>query len=183
VKLLRIGETTLEIIDGSITDLAVDAIVNAANARMLGGGGVDGAIHAAAGPQLREAAAAYPELRPGVRCEVGQVKVTAGFLLPSRHVLHTVGPIWWGGQHGEPEQLASCYRNSLALVSPLELRSIAFPAISAGVYGYPNDEAAEIAVGEVVEFAKGHDRTLRVVFSCFGAEMVQHYEDALGRSE
>ena len=175
----RIRETSIELIDGSITDLAVDAIVNAANSTLAGGGGVDGAIQAAAGPLLREAGLAFPQLRPGVRCEVGQVKVTAGFQLAARHVIHTVGPIWWGGVHGEPELLASCYRNVLAQVHRLELSSLAFPAISAGVYGYPPDQAAEVAVREVVAFAKESDRALRVVFSCFGAEMVRHYEAAL----
>jgi O-acetyl-ADP-ribose deacetylase (regulator of RNase III) len=129
-----------------ITTLKVDAIVNAANERMLGGGGVDGAIHRAAGPELLDACRRVPEVRPGVRCPTGEARITPGFQLPARYVIHTVGPIWRGGEVGEPALLAACYRNSLALAKAHTLRTIAFPAISCGVYGYPIERAAQIAV-------------------------------------
>ncbi|MFT3922098.1 MAG: O-acetyl-ADP-ribose deacetylase [Myxococcales bacterium] len=139
----------LEIVLGDITQLAVDAIVNAANERMLGGGGVDGAIHRAAGPQLLEACRLLPEASPGVRCPTGEARLTQGFALPARHVIHTVGPIWEGGSRGEPELLASCYRSCLALVREHGFRSVAFPAISCGVYGYPHEAACRVAVQEI----------------------------------
>src|SRR5688572_3091798 len=120
----------IEVVQGDITTLDVDAIVNAANERMLGGGGVDGAIHRAAGPQLLEACRDVPEVRPGVRCPTGEARMTPGFRLPAHYVIHTVGPVWRGGTHGEPGLLASCYRNSLALARQHGIRSIAFPAIS-----------------------------------------------------
>src|SRR5512132_1709701 len=123
------------VVQGDITRQAVDAIVNAANERMLGGGGVDGAIHRAAGPQLLEACRRIPEVRPGVRCPTGEVRLTPGFALPARFVIHTVGPVWGGGDHGEDALLASCYRNALRLAAENQLQSIAFPAISCGVYG------------------------------------------------
>ena len=138
----------IEIVRGDITTLDVDAIVNAANERMLGGGGVDGAIHRAAGRELYDACFAVAEVRPGVRCPTGQSRITPGFNLAARYVIHTVGPIWRGGGHGEPGLLASCYRSSLELARQHRARSIAFPAISCGVYGYPLDEAAAIAVRE-----------------------------------
>jgi len=138
----------IEIARGDITTLQVDAIVNAANERMLGGGGVDGAIHRAAGRELYEACLAVPEVRPGVRCPTGQSRITPAFNLPARHVIHTVGPIWRGGGHGEAKLLASCYRSAMDLARQHQARSIAFPAISCGVYGYPLDEAAAIAVRE-----------------------------------
>ncbi|MFQ5668753.1 MAG: O-acetyl-ADP-ribose deacetylase [Candidatus Binatia bacterium] len=147
----------IEVVEGDITQLEVDAIVNAANERMLGGGGVDGAIHRAAGPELLAACRAVPEVRPGVRCPTGEARITPGFALPARHVIHTVGPVWKGGGAGEPALLASCYRNSLALAATHKLRSIAFPAISCGVYGYPAEKAAAIAVREVSDFLAKHD--------------------------
>ncbi len=134
---------------GDITLIRVDAIVNAANEAMLGGGGVDGAIHAAAGPALLEACRAIPELRPGVRCPTGEARVTPGFDLPARLVIHTVGPIWQGGAYGERERLAACYRNVLALCVTHQVRSVAFPAISCGVYRFPVPEACAIAVREI----------------------------------
>jgi O-acetyl-ADP-ribose deacetylase (regulator of RNase III) len=139
----------VEVIRGDIASLEVDAIVNAANERMLGGGGVDGAIHRAAGRRLYEVCLAIPEVRPGVRCPTGQSRITPGFNLAARHVIHTVGPVWRGGSHGEAELLASCYRTALALALQHQVRSIAFPAISCGAYGYPLDQAAAIAVREV----------------------------------
>ncbi len=145
-------EPGLHVVRADITTLDVDAIVNAANERMLGGGGVDGAIHRAAGPALYDACLAVPELRPGVRCPTGEARITPGFLLPARHVMHTVGPVWHGGTHGEPELLARCYRNTLALAREHELTSLAFPAISCGVYGYPLEQAARIAVREARAF-------------------------------
>lgn len=128
-----------------ITRLTLDAIVNAANRALLGGGGVDGAIHRAAGPRLLEACRMLPEVTPGVRCPPGEVQITPGFDLPARHVIHTVGPVWRGGGHDEPARLAACYRNALQLAREHGLRSIAFPAISCGAYGYPPELAAEVA--------------------------------------
>ena len=139
----------IKIVQGDITTLAVDAIVNAANQVMLGGGGVDGAIHRAAGPELYEACLKVPEVRPGVRCPTGEARITPGFKLPAKFVIHTVGPVYRDGFHGEPEKLAACYRNSLALAAENGCKSIAFPCISTGIYGYPKEEAAKIAVREV----------------------------------
>ncbi len=155
----------IKIIQGDITTLAVDAIVNAANQVMLGGGGVDGAIHDAAGDELFEACLKVPEVRPGVRCPTGEARITPGFKLPAKFVIHTVGPVYRDGQHGEPEKLASCYRNSLSLAVENGCQSIAFPCISTGIYGYPKEAAAQIAVREVkaflaaknAEIAKGED--------------------------
>ena len=142
----------IKIIKGDITTLSVDAIVNAANQVMLGGGGVDGAIHRAAGRELYEACLKVPEVRPGVRCPTGEARITPGFKLPAKFVIHTVGPVHRDGQHGEPEKLAACYRNSLALAAENGCKSIAFPCISTGVYGYPIEDAAKIVVREVREF-------------------------------
>jgi len=163
----------IAIIDGDITALAVDAIVNAANRTLLGGGGVDGAIHRAAGRELREACA-----RLG-GCDTGEAKITPGFRLPARYVIHTVGPVWGGGEAREDLLLASCYRNSLALALAHDLKSIAFPAISTGAYGFPADRAARIAVTTVLETL--HDRTSieHVTFCCFGSESRRHHEAAL----
>ena len=142
----------IKIIQGDITTLAVDVIVNAANQVMLGGGGVDGAIHYAAGDELYEACLKVPEVRPGVRCPTGEARITPGFKLPAKFVIHTVGPVYRDGQHGEPEKLAACYRNSLTLAAENGCQSIAFPCISTGIYGYPKEEAAQIAVREVHAF-------------------------------
>ena len=142
----------IKIIQGDITTLAVDAIVNAANQVMLGGGGVDGAIHRAAGPELYKACLKVPEVRPGVRCPTGEARITPGFKLPAKYVIHTVGAVYRDGQHGEPEKLAACYRNSLALAAENGCKSIAFPCISTGIYGYPKEEAAKIAVREVRDY-------------------------------
>ncbi len=142
----------IKIIQDDITTLAVDAIVNAANQVMLGGGGVDGAIHRVAGYELYKACFKVPEVRPGVRCPTGEARITPGFKLPAKFVIHTVGPVYRDGQHGEPEKLAACYRNSLALAAENGCTSIAFPCISTGIYGYPIEDAAKIAVREVREF-------------------------------
>jgi O-acetyl-ADP-ribose deacetylase (regulator of RNase III) len=144
----------LHVVTGDITRQRVDAIVNAANERLLGGGGVDGAIHRAAGPELLEACRAVLEVRPGVRCPTGEARITPGFRLPARFVVHTVGPVWRGGAQVEAELLASCYRESLALAVAHGARSIAFPAISTGIDGYPIEDAAVIAVVETLAFLR-----------------------------
>src|ERR1700754_94245 len=164
---------TFEVIEADITALAVDAIVNAANESLLGGGGVDGAIHRAAGTALLAACRAIPEVRPGVRCPTGEARITPGFALPARFVIHTVGPIWRGGSHGEADLLAACYGNSLKRAQENGVRSIAFPAISAGVYGYPAEAAAAIAMESVRSAAWTPER---VVFCTFGPAMKKIYE-------
>jgi O-acetyl-ADP-ribose deacetylase (regulator of RNase III) len=167
----------LKILRDDITRLEVDAIVNAANRSLLGGGGVDGAIHAAAGPELLVAC------RRIGGCATGEAVITPGFGLPARFVIHTVGPIWRGGKRGEPELLANCYRNSLRLAVEHRLRTIAFPAISTGVYGYPPEKAARVAVREVASFLQA-DRTLReVILVAFQPETSQAYWDAVAAWE
>jgi O-acetyl-ADP-ribose deacetylase (regulator of RNase III) len=170
----------IDIVNADITTLRVDAIVNAANERMLGGGGVDGAIHRAAGPGLLEECRRVPQVRPGVRCPTGEARITSGHDLPAKHVIHTVGPVWHGGSHDEDALLANCYRSSLRLAKDKHVKSIAFPAISTGVYGFPMKRAAEIAVGEVTEFLASHP-DLRVTFCCFGADALEAYREALSK--
>jgi O-acetyl-ADP-ribose deacetylase (regulator of RNase III) len=142
---------SITLLTDDITRLRVDAIVNAANRRLLGGAGVDGAIHRAAGPRLLEACRALPELAPGVRCPTGEARITPGFDLPASHVIHVVGPVWRGGGHDEPALLAACYRNALRLARDHAIGSIAFPAISCGAYGYPAELAAGVARGSLHE--------------------------------
>ena len=163
----------IKIIQGDITTRVVDAIVNSPNQRMLGGGGVDGAIHRAAGPEMYEACLKVPEVRPGVRCPTGEARITPGFNLPAKFVIHTVGPVYRDGRHGEPDLLAACYRNSLALAAENGCKSIAFPCISTGVYGYPIEDAAKIAVREAEEFLshaeaqRRGEEEMEVIFCCF----------------
>jgi len=166
----------IEILETDITTLDVDAIVNAANEALLGGGGVDGAIHRAAGPGLLAECRALPQVRPGVRCPTGEARITGGHRLPARHVIHTVGPVWRGGGSGEAMLLASCYRASLSLADESGGGSIAFPAISCGVYGYPPELAVKIAVREVRDWLGSRDMDSRVVFACFGREMAALYQ-------
>ena len=157
----------------NIVTLAVDAIVNAANTTLLGGGGVDGAIHRAAGPQLLD------ECRALGGCPTGQARITKGYRLPAQHVIHTVGPVWNGGKRGEPALLASCYRESLKLAVAAGVRSIAFPAISCGVYGYPFDQAVRIAVHECAGFVAASTLPEKIVFACFDGAAFNVYEDEL----
>ena len=163
------GTARLEIVVADITVLDLDAIVNAANSSLLGGGGVDGAIHRAAGPDL------VAECRMLHGCKTGAAKITRGHRLPARHVIHTVGPVWQGGGHGEDDLLASCYRASLTLAADHRLASIAFPAISTGIYRFPADRAAGIAVTAVTAALSSAPGLQRVVFCCFAPESAQHH--------
>ncbi|MBU6199823.1 MAG: O-acetyl-ADP-ribose deacetylase [Xanthomonadaceae bacterium] len=172
----------IEIVEADITTLRADAIVNAANETLLGGGGVDGAIHRAAGPRLLAACRALPQVRPNVRCPTGQARITAGFDL-AKFVIHTVGPVWHGGARGEAELLASCYRESLRLARENGVRQIAFPAVSCGVYGYPRDHAAAIAVREVHAWQAANARAPSVIFCCFGAGTCSAYRREIAMAE
>ena len=165
--------TEIEVVEADITTLAVDAIVNAANATLRRGGGVDGAIHRAAGPELQE------ECNTLGGCETGAAKITKGYNLTARHVIHTVGPVWGGGESNEDGLLESCYRSALRLARETGLTTVAFPAISTGVYGFPADRAAHIAVRTVLDETKADDHFDRVVLCCFGAESAQLHKDAL----
>jgi O-acetyl-ADP-ribose deacetylase (regulator of RNase III) len=169
----EIGQTNLEVIVADITTLDVDAIVNAANRSLLGGGGVDGAIHRAAGPELLE------ECRTLGGCDTGFAKITRGYRLKARHVIHAVGPVWAGGGKNEEALLASCYRTALDLAASNRLTSIAYPAISTGVYRFPADLAARIAVGTVAaEIAARRHGMTRVIFCCFAPESADHHKNA-----
>ncbi len=161
----------VKVLEQDITTMKVDAIVNAANTSLLGGGGVDGAIHRAAGPALLEAC------RDLGGCHTGQAKITGGFGLPARYVIHTVGPVWHGGDRQEDQLLASCYRSSLELASAHRLKTVAFASISTGVYGYPLTRAARIAVGEVKKYLQMHDDLEKIYHVCFGPGVYSCYEN------
>jgi len=163
----------IEIVRGDITKLDVDAIVNAANTTLLGGGGVDGAIHRGAGPELLE------ECQTLGGCRPGEAKITRGYRLPARYVIHTVGPIWRGGKRGEPETLANCYRSSLQIAVENGIKTIAFPAISCGAYGYPIPDAAQIALETVRDFVAAADRIDKVTFVLWGDDIFDAYRRLL----
>jgi O-acetyl-ADP-ribose deacetylase (regulator of RNase III) len=168
--------TRLRALQANIVTLSVDAIVNAANSSLLGGGGVDGAIHRAAGPKLLE------ECRSLGGCKVGEAKLTKGYQLPARFIIHTVGPVWRGGKNGEPELLASCYRGSLAIAAKHGMRSIAFPSISTGVYGYPIELAARVAVETVCDVVRKSSKIEEIIFCCFSQNDLDVYESLLPKS-
>jgi O-acetyl-ADP-ribose deacetylase len=172
---------SITVVTADLTRLALDAIVNAANPGLLGGGGVDGAIHHAAGPELLMACRGLPEVTPGVRCPTGEARITPGFHLPARYVIHTVGPVWYGGQSGEAVLLANCYRSSIALTVEHDLQRIGFPAISCGVYGYPPEQAASVAVAALRDVLAVHLH-LDVQLCCFDDRMAAIWQRALNQA-
>lgn len=173
MKTITVAGATIELMEGDITEVSADAIVNAANQTLLGGGGVDGAIHRAGGPSILE------ECRGLGGCRTGEAKVTGAGRLPARYVIHAVGPVWHGGNRGEPELLASAYRASLARAEELGLHSIAFPSISTGAYGYPMEQAAGLALATVIEHLRAGSQLERVIFVLFGQKALAVYEAAL----
>jgi O-acetyl-ADP-ribose deacetylase (regulator of RNase III) len=173
LPLEKVDLTRIDIRIADITTLAVDAIVNAANESLLGGGGVDGAIHRAAGPEL------LAECRALGGCPTGQAKITRGYRLPARHVIHTVGPVWRGGTQGEPALLASCYQQSLLLAVRNGIRTLAFPAISCGIYGYPIAAAARIAIDTTAAFLNRNQTLTEVTFACFNDTILQAFQNAI----
>ncbi|MBW3625388.1 MAG: O-acetyl-ADP-ribose deacetylase [Armatimonadetes bacterium] len=173
----RFGETDFTLVEGDITHQDTDAIVNAANTRLMGGSGVDGAIHRAGGPVIMQECKAY--IREHGSLPVGEAMMTTGGQLHARYVIHTVGPFWHGGEHGEPEKLASCYRNSLRLALDHGLKTVAFPSISTGVYRYPMDRAARIALGTIRDFCEEHSGLEEVRMVLFGEAALKVYEEAL----
>jgi O-acetyl-ADP-ribose deacetylase (regulator of RNase III) len=170
---MDIFQNRLSVIEADITQLDVDAIFNAANSSLLGGGGVDGAIHRAAGPALLK------ECRTLGGCPTGEAKITKGYQLRARHVIHTVGPVWKGGHANEDQLLACCYRNSLTLATQHKLKTIAFPAISTGIYGFPIDRAARIAIGEIGDFLKQDPALEQIILACFGRGVYDSYLTAI----
>jgi O-acetyl-ADP-ribose deacetylase len=170
---MRSATSRIDVVEGDITEQQVDAIVNAANSTLLGGGGVDGAIHRAAGPQL------LAECRTLGGCDTGEAKITKGYDLPAKYVIHAVGPVWNGGNRGEDALLANCYRNSLELAVKHGIKTIAFPAISTGVYHFPLKRATKVAVSEVTQFLENHPQFQRVVFVCFGRDAYDAYRTEL----
>jgi O-acetyl-ADP-ribose deacetylase (regulator of RNase III) len=173
----KVNQSAVELTRGDIVDQDVDAIVNAANSSLLGGGGVDGAIHRAAGPRLRL------ECMTLLGCATGDAKITKGYNLPARHIIHTVGPVWEGGQRGEDELLASCYRRSLEVAVENHVKSIAFPAISTGIYRFPLERATQIAVRETRHFLAQSDAIQKVIFVCFDPRTYELYQAALAADE
>jgi O-acetyl-ADP-ribose deacetylase (regulator of RNase III) len=168
-------QSRIEIIQGDITKISVDAIVNAANKSLLGGGGVDGAIHAAAGRELLK------ECLTLHGCETGQAKITKGYNLPAKYIIHTVGPVWHGGSNNESVLLASCYRNCLKIAVENNIKTIAFPSISTGVYGYPIEEASEIALKEIIHFLADNTSFEKVILVCFGERDYHLYNEKLNK--
>jgi len=171
----------MRVVTADITRLAVDAIVNAANPALLGGGGVDGAIHRTAGPALLEACRALPQVAPGVRCPTGEARITPGFALPARYVIHTVGPIWHGGLRGEAAALAQCYQSCIGLAVEHAVRSIGFPAISCGVYGYPPEQAARVAIASLRDVLDTR-AAMDVQLCCFDERMAAIWQAALNQA-
>ena len=170
-------EKRMEAVQGDITRMQVDVVVNAANTSLLGGGGVDGAIHRAAGPQL------LAECRALGGCPAGEARITGGYRLPARYIIHTVGPVWYGGSRGEEGLLAACYRNSLRLAAENGAASLAFPSISTGAYRFPIERASRIAVAETRAFLAHHPQVKKVSFVCFSESDLAHYRAALGEAE